>query len=212
VLEVLRARGVDIRLGTSLKELSGERVLLTDGTDVPTYTVAWVAGVQGSPLLKSLGLEMEKGRLRVGADLSVPGQPHVFAGGDAAAVPDLTKRGQITPPTAQHAGRQGKLLAHNVAASLGIGTARDYRHRDMGLVVDLGPKFAVANPLGVQIAGRRAKAVTRLYHLYAIPHGVNRWAVVVAYLTNLVTPRPLALLGLVSAEEARFARSEGIGS
>jgi NADH:quinone reductase (non-electrogenic) len=212
VLEVLRGRGIDIRLGTTLKELSPGRVLLTDGTEVATHTVAWVTGVEGAPLLKTLGLELQKGRLVVDADLSVPGRRDVFAGGDAAAVPDLTKPGQITPPTAQHASRQGKALARNVAASLGIGATRDYRHRDMGLVVDLGPGFAVANPVGVQLSGRFAKAVARGYHVFAVPRGVNRWAVSLAYMTNLVTPRPLALLGLVSREEAGFARSEGIDS
>lgn len=69
--------------------------------------------------------------------------PDVFAAGDAAAVPDLTQPGKITPPTAQHAIRQGKVLARNVAASLGYGKLKDYRHRNMGLVVDLGPHYAV---------------------------------------------------------------------
>jgi NADH dehydrogenase len=53
----------------------------------------------------------------------------------------------------------------------------------MGLVVDLGPRHAVANPLGMQLSGFPAKFVTRAYHLYAIPRTVNRWAVSLAYLT-----------------------------
>ena len=77
----------------------------------------------------------------------------MFAAGDAAAVPDLTEPGKITPPTAQHATRQGKVLARNVAASLGHGTSKEYKHRNLGLVVDLGPWHAVANPLGLQLSG-----------------------------------------------------------
>lgn len=210
VLSVLRGRGIDIRLGMSLKELTGDHVVLTDGTTVPTYTVAWVTGVTGAPVLRTLDLPMERGRLSVNADLRVPGHPDVFAGGDAAAVPDLTQPGKITPPTAQHATRQGKILARNVAASLGIGASVPYKHRDMGLVVDLGPRFAVANPLGLRLSGLPAKAVTRAYHTYAVPRGLNRWAITLTYLTNAVTPRPLTLLGLVSPEEASFHASEGI--
>ncbi|MEU4312793.1 NAD(P)/FAD-dependent oxidoreductase [Nocardia sp. NPDC024068] len=210
VLSVLRSRGIDIRLGISLKELTGDHVVLTDGTTIATYTVAWVTGVTGAPVLGTLGLPMEGGRLVVEPDLRVPGRPDVFAGGDAAAVPDLTKPGKITPPTAQHATRQGKILARNVAASLGIGAAAVYKHRDMGLVVDLGPGFAVANPVGLPLSGFPAKAVTRAYHTYAVPRGINRWAITMAYLTNAVTPRPLTLLGLVSPEEASFGSSEGI--
>lgn len=210
VLTVLRGRGIDIRLGMSLKELAGDHVVLTDGTTVPTYTVAWVTGVTGAPVLGTLNLPMERGRLKVGADLRVPGHPGVFAGGDAAAVPDLTQPGKITPPTAQHATRQGKILARNVAATLGIGSPAPYKHRDMGLVVDLGPRFAVANPLGLRLSGLPAKAVTRAYHTYAVPRGLNRWAITLTYLTNAVTPRPLTLLGLVSPEESTFHASEGI--
>lgn len=211
-LNVLRGRGIDIRLKTSLKELTDRQVVLTDDTVVATYTVAWVTGVTGAPLLETIGLPLERGRLVVDSSLTVPGHPDVFAGGDAAAVPDLAAPGQITPPTAQHATRQGKTLARNVAASLGIGHAAPYKHRDMGLVVDLGPGFAVANPLGVHLSGRLAKVVTRAYHTYAVPRGVNRWAISLTYATNAVTPRPLTLLGLVSPEEASFAGSEGIPS
>ncbi len=204
-LEVLRKRGIDVRMETTLKEVTDEQVVLSDDTVVPTHTVAWVAGVTGNPLLATLDLEMDHGRLVVQDDLSVPGHPHVFAAGDAAAVPDLTDPGQITPPTAQHATRQGVTLANNVAASLGIGASRRYRHRNMGLVVDLGPHFAVANPLNVHLSGRPAKAVTRAYHLYALPRGANRLSVATSYVTDLFTRRSLVSLGLVPHERASFA-------
>lgn len=209
-MDVLRARGIDVRLGLTLKEVHADHVVLSDDSRLDTRTVAWVTGVTAAPLIETLGLATEKGRLKVNVDLSVPGHPEVFAAGDAAAVPDLTEPGTITPPTAQHAVRQGKALARNVAASLGIGTAKDYRHRNMGLVVDLGPRKAVANPLNIQLSGLPAKAVTRAYHLYAIPRGVNRWAVGLAYLTDLIFPRTLVSMGLASQEDAKFSTSEGI--
>lgn len=207
---VLRGRGVDVRLGVTLKEVHDDHVLLTDDTRIDTRTVAWVTGVTGAPLIEKLGLPTEKGRLKVDADLQVPGHPDVFAAGDAAAVPDLTQSGAITPPTAQHATRQGKVLARNVAASLGHGTKKMYKHRNMGLVVDLGPRYAVANPLGVRLSGLPAKAVTRAYHLYAIPRFVNRWAVSLAYLTDVFFARSVVSIGLSSADDARFSASEGI--
>jgi NADH dehydrogenase len=140
----------------------------------------------------------------------VPGHPDVFCAGDAAAVPDVTQPGKITPPTAQHAMRQGKLLGRNVAASLGYGTMKTYKHRNMGLVVDLGPRYAVANPLNIQLSGLPAKAVTRAYHLYAMPRFVNRWAVSLAYLTDTFFDRSVVSIGVASAADAQFAASEGI--
>jgi NADH:ubiquinone reductase (H+-translocating) len=148
--------------------------------------------------------------LKVQTDLQVPGHPDVFAAGDAAAVPDVTQPGKITPPTAQHATRQGKVLADNVAASLGYGKKRDYKHRNMGLVVDLGPRQAVANPLNVRLSGYPAKFVTRGYHLYAIPRAVNRWAVSLAYLTDVLFARTLVSMGLSTQSDAEFSTSEGI--
>ncbi len=206
--QVLRGRGVQILVGVTLSRVAADHVVLSDGTRIGTYTVAWVAGVVASPLIAATGLPTEKGRLKVGSDLQVPGFDGVYAGGDAAAVPDATNPGTITPPTAQHANRQGKVLARNVAASLGYGRACNYRHRDLGTVVDLGPGFAVANPLSIQLSGLAAKLVTRLYHLYAIPRNANRWAVALGYITNTLFARPLVSIGLAQSSLARFSASE----
>jgi NADH dehydrogenase len=209
-MRVLRRREVDVRLGLTLNEVHADHVVLSDDSRVDTRTVAWVTGVTAAPLIQTLGLPTEKGRLKVEADLQVPGHPGVFAAGDAAAVPDVTQPGKITPPTAQHAIRQGKVLADNVAASLGRGKKREYKHRNMGLVVDLGPHEAVANPLNIPLSGYPAKIVTRGYHLYAIPRGANRWAVALAYLTDVLFPRTLVSLGLSTQSDAEFSTSEGI--
>jgi NADH:ubiquinone reductase (H+-translocating) len=209
-MKVLRKRGIDVRLGASLKEVHADHVVLSDDSRVDTHTVAWVTGVTGAPLIENLGLPTEKGRLKVQPDLQVVDHPDVFAAGDAAAVPDLTQPGKITPPTAQHATRQGNVLARNVAASLGYGKIKQYKHRNLGLVVDLGPGYAVANPLNVRLSGLPAKFVTRVYHLYAIPRTVNRWAVSLAYLTDVLFPRSVVSIGLSSEEDAQFAASEGI--
>lgn len=209
-MRVLRRRGVDVRLGVTLREVHPDYVVLSDGSRVNTRTVAWVTGVTAAPLIETLGLPTEKGRLKVHTDLQVPDHPDVFAAGDAAAVPDVTQPGKITPPTAQHAIRQGKVLANNVAASLSYGKPKQYKHRNMGLVVDLGPRSAVANPLGVHLSGYPAKFVTRSYHLYAIPRFVNRWAVSLAYVTDMFFARTLVSMGLSTQSDAEFSTSEGI--
>ncbi|MGK9462365.1 FAD-dependent oxidoreductase [Streptomyces sp. G6] len=193
---VLRQRGVDVRMGTSVKEATHDGVLLTDGTTVDTRTLVWCVGVRPDPLVESLGLPMERGRLLVDPHLQVPGRPELFACGDVAAVPDLNQPGQYTPMTAQHAWRHGKVCAQNVAASLGIGgERRAYRHRDMGFVVDLGGAKAAANPLGVPMSGPAAGAVTRGYHLAAMPG--NRVRVAADWLLDAVLPRQAVQLGLV---------------
>ena len=210
-LDVLRGRGVDVRLGTTLESVDEHSVRVSDGSVVDTNTVAWVTGVTASPLAEALGVPLVKGRLAVDDLLRVDGRDEVFAGGDGAAVPDLTRPGEITPPTAQHALRQGRTLAANVAASLGHGRPRRYRHRNLGLVVDLGPGFAVANPLGLELSGMAAKAVTRAYHLAAVPKRSNRFGIALDYLSGLMAPRPLVSMGLVDPGRARFDQAEHLG-
>ncbi|MEU2280497.1 FAD-dependent oxidoreductase [Streptomyces sp. NPDC013178] len=192
---VLRERGVEVRMGTSVKEATRDGVLLTDGEFVDTRTLVWCVGVRPDPLAESLGLPMERGRLLVEPTLQVPGRPEVFACGDAAAVPDLEKPGQYTPMTAQHAWRQGKVAGHNIAASLTGRPMRPYRHKDMGFVVDLGGVKAAANPLGIPLSGLPAGAVTRGYHLAAMPG--NRVRVAADWLLDAVLPRQGVQLGLV---------------
>ncbi|GLW15573.1 hypothetical protein Stsp01_23160 [Streptomyces sp. NBRC 13847] len=194
---VLRARGVDIRTGTSVKEATADGVLLDDGEFIATRSLLWCVGVRPDPLVESLGLPTDKGRLCVDAFLNVPGRPEVFACGDAAAVPDLTRPGEVTPMTAQHAQRQGKTVAHNVAASCGRGTPRAYRHHDLGFMVDLGGIQAAANPLHVPLSGPLAGLVTRGYHLMAMPD--NRVRVAADWLLDAVLPRQGVQLGLVSS-------------
>jgi NADH dehydrogenase len=181
---LLESRGVQVDLATSLTRADDASVTLSDGRTLGTNTLIWTAGVTANPLMDRLGAETSHGRLVVEADLAVPGHPEVFALGDAAAVPDLVSgAGAVCPPTAQHATRQAPVAADNVLASITGTATREYRHHDLGLVVDLGGTDAVAKPFGIDLAGLPAQVVTRGYHLWALraPNAVARvaanWAV-----------------------------------
>ena len=148
--------------------------------------------------MDGLDLATNRGRLVVDEFMAVPGAPDIYACGDCAAVPDLTRPGQICGMTAQHAQRQGKLVARNVAASLGNGTARPYKHHDLGFLVDLGGLAAAANPLNIPLSGPAANAVTRGYHLFAMSG--NRMRVLTDWTLNAVTPPESTSLAVISAE------------
>jgi NADH dehydrogenase len=193
--QVLRERGVEVRTETSISHADSREVTLDSGDSVTTRTIVWCVGVRPDPLVESLDADTEQGRLVVGRDLTVPGHPDVFACGDAAAVPDVTRQGELTAMTAQHAVRQGKLAARNVAASLGTGRKGKYRHHDLGFLVDLGAHKAAANPLGLPMSGLLAKSVTRGYHLASMPG--NRVRVAAGWALDAVLPRNDVELGLV---------------
>ncbi|WP_424216901.1 NAD(P)/FAD-dependent oxidoreductase (plasmid) [Streptomyces sp. BI20] len=208
-LEILRKRGIEVSLGVSVAKVDAETVALTDGRTLPSRTLIWTAGVAASPLMATVGTETLKGRLVVRPDLSVPGTDGVFALGDAAAVPDLAAGGDaICPPTAQHAQRQGKVVAENVLAHLRGRPTRGYVHRDLGLVVDLGGRDAVSKPLGVELHGTAAQAVARGYHWAALRTPVAKTRVMTNWLLNAVAGDDFVRTGFQSRKAGTLREFE----
>jgi NADH:ubiquinone reductase (H+-translocating) len=190
---VLRRRGVEVRTGQSVADALDSYVQLSTGEKVATRSLIWCVGVRADPLVDGLDLDTNRGRLVVDEFMSVPGAADMYACGDCAAVPDLTRPGQICGMTAQHAQRQGKQVARNVAASLGTGKAHPYKHHDEGFLVDLGGLAAAADPLNVPLSGPAANAVTRAYHLFSMSG--NRMRVLADWTLNAVTPPEATSLG-----------------
>ena len=212
----LRGRGIDIRVNTTMEEVTASSVRLSDGTTIPTRTCCWTAGVKPHPVVAQLGLPLtDGGRIRVDPYLQVDGRPGVWAIGDAAAVPDPAKDFKApTPPTAQHAIRQGRLVAKNVAATIGGGRRRPFRYKTKGVVVDLGRRKAVADTVGIKWRGTPAWLIARTYHLAMMPGGFGRRArLLVDWNIELLFGRDFSELGQIggrtSLEDPLEAHSSG---
>ncbi len=205
-LRTLRERGVEVRLETQVKEVGPDWVRLSDGDEIPTRTFVWTAGVAPHPMVARLGLRVDdKGRLLVDECLRVFGREDVFALGDTALVPDKgTPRG-FAPPTAQHALREAKACAANVAASLGEAEPRPFRYRGLGLLVNLGEYKGVGRALGIPLTGFLGWFVTRTYHLAAMPTWGRRFRVALDWTVAIAFPRDIAELGSLGRDDARAA-------
>jgi NADH:quinone reductase (non-electrogenic) len=195
---VLRRRGAEVLTGESVAEALDDSVQLTTGDKIVTRSLIWCVGVRADPLVEGLDLHTNRGRLVVNEYMAVPGIPYLYACGDCAAVPDLTRPGQVCGMTAQHAQRQGKQVARNVAASFGKGKAEPYKHHDEGFLVDLGGMAAAANPLHIPLSGPAASAVTRGYHLSVMAG--NRLRVMADWTLNVTTRPEDTSLSVISAE------------
>lgn len=166
----LRGRGIDVLTDTTLSRVSASAATLSDGQEIPARTVVWTAGVKPSPVVATLGLPLTPdGRIEADRTLKVPSVDGVWAIGDCAAVPDPARRGAPCPPTAQHAIRQGRLVARNMAAARRQGRVRPFRYRTKGVVAELGHNTAVAITLGVRWRGLAAWFIARTYHLLLMP-------------------------------------------
>jgi NADH:quinone reductase (non-electrogenic) len=171
--------------------------VLSTGETVPTRTVCWTAGVKPPAIVRQLGVPLtQSGRIDVDATMRVRGWDNIWGIGDAAAVPDPAKaRRAPTPPTAQHAIRQGRVVGDNVAAALAGRKPRPFRYRTLGVFVDLGQHKAVATMLGLRLRGFPAWFAARTYHLMMMPGMARRVRLAADWTVGLMFGRASAELG-----------------
>ncbi|MDQ1127745.1 NADH dehydrogenase [Microbacterium sp. LKL04] len=186
VLKDLAKRGANVHLDTQVKGAVDGNVELSTGQVIPTDLIIWTAGVMANPTVVrggDLPVE-ERGRLRARADLRV-GTPEEFVegawtAGDVAAVPDLSGGGVggFCVPNAQHAVRQGKLLAKNVVAVLRGEEPKEYFHKNLGAVAGLGLYNGVFQSGKIALKGFVAWIAHRGYHGLAMPTFERKFRVV----------------------------------
>jgi NADH dehydrogenase len=187
----LTRRGVEIHVGTTLESLEAHAATLSNGERILTSTLVWTAGVRAHPSLSELGLPLdERGRVVVDPLLRVEGFENVWALGDGARVPNEATPERPDPPTSQHALRQARRLAKNLA-----GPPRAYRYRMLGQVATLGRYKGIADVMGLRLRGFPGWFVTRTYHLYQLPLLSRKLRVVADWTVALLFRRDIAELG-----------------
>jgi NADH:ubiquinone reductase (H+-translocating) len=195
-LHLLRHRGIEVRLGTTLEALEADSATLSTGETVPTRTVVWTAGVRPNPSLGRLSVPLDgEGRVRVDDQLRVEGLDGVWAIGDCAAVPD--PRGGLAPPTAQHSLRQAKVVAQNVAGALGGDPPVRYRYSSRTAFVNLGRYKAVGRIGSRTFSGFPAWWMARTYHLSQIPGAFRKLRAVIDWTVSLPFQRDLSEVGSI---------------
>jgi NADH:quinone reductase (non-electrogenic) len=206
----LRRRGVEVRTNTTVERVSRESVELSDGEVVPCRTVAWTAGVRPHPVVARLGLPVgDDGRIVVDRFCQVQDHSNVWAIGDCAAVPDPARPGAPTPPTCQHALRQGRTVARNVAAALGAGTPKPFSYKTLGVFVDMGHRKAVAETVGIKWRGFPAWFIARTYHLSMMPGLRRKLRLVTDWTAGLPFDRDTSELGQLGHPPSLDGQSAG---
>jgi NADH:ubiquinone reductase (H+-translocating) len=163
----LAERGVEIRPNTKVKAVTPREVELTDGTQIKSFTLVWTAGTSPHPLLNRLDLPKERNRIKTNACMKVEGYPGVWALGDCAMIPD--GKGGYQPPTAQHASREGKVLAQNIVASVRGEALMSFEFKTLGLLASIGRRTGVARILGINFSGFIAWWLWRTIYLLKLP-------------------------------------------
>lgn len=192
-LAQLRERGIEFALTARLTAATADSVLLDDGRRLDTHTVVWTAGNQPNPLVATLPVPLVRGAVSVEPTLRVRGLANVWALGDCAAVPDVLAPGELHPPTAQHALRQGKVVADNIVATLAGKPLEPCRFRTIGLLVSLGHQKAAAEFRGRPYSGLFAWLLWRGVYLVKLPGLEKKVRVVLDWILDLFFPRDVVL-------------------
>jgi NADH dehydrogenase len=187
--EKLAARGVEIRLGVRVSSASEDAVELSDGDKIQTRTLVWTAGTAAHPALAGIDCEKEAGRIRVTPSLAVPAHPGVWAIGDCAWIPD--EHGRPYPPTAQHALRQGAVLAKNVRAHIAGRALRPFRFATLGQLATIGRRAGVAQIFGLRFSGFVAWFLWRTIYLAKLPRAEKKLRVALDWTLDLAFSKDL---------------------
>ena len=211
----LAGRRVEIHLNTTVEGFSGMAVRFADGTTIPTDTLIWTAGTSPNPLLGSIPCVKEHGRLLVTESLNLGDWPDVWALGDCAAVPDR-RTGRFHPPTAQHALRQAKIVAHNVIAAVRGREKKAFNFSTIAQLAAIGQRTGVANILGVNFSGFVAWWLWRTIYLSKLPRFEKKLRVAFDWTLDLIFSKDLVQFLDVRApmesqlEAPSSVRSEGV--
>jgi len=181
----LEKRGVRVHLGEGVVEVEPTRVHLKSGAVVPAHTLVWGTGLQPSPVVASLGIELTKGRAPVVPDLSLRDHPEVFVAGDIAIVVNprtmqpLPQLGSVAKQAGRHAGL-------NIARLLNGRRAEPFVYRDRGIMGAIGRGAAVAElPMGLTLTGYPAWWMWLAVHLLLLAGGEAKFLTVLDWVWGL---------------------------
>ncbi len=181
----LRGLGVEVMTNAVVTSITDHDVCVGE-TTIPTRTVLWAAGVQASPLARSLGVPLDRaGRVLVEPDLTVPGHAEVFVIGDLAAVKN--EDGSLVPGVAPAAIQEGTHTARNIARMIDGQPPLPFRYRDKGSLATIGRAAGVADFGRVKLSGFIAWAAWLSIHIFFLIGFRNRVLVILQWAWAYIT-------------------------
>jgi NADH dehydrogenase len=181
----LAGRGVEIITNAKVAAVTADAVQLSDGRRIPSRLVVWTAGTSPHPLMHELPCALDRGRVLVDETLAVPNWPGVWALGDCAVVPN-SRTGKPHPPTAQHALREARVVAENIAATLRGDKTKRFDFATIGQLAAIGRRTGVARVFGINFSGFLAWWLWRTIYLSKLPRFEKKLRVAIDWTLDLL--------------------------
>ena len=211
-LQKLRQNGIEVRLETTAQKADSAAIYLSSGERIETAMIVCTAGTKTNPLIKNLGLPLERGRLVTSREMKVKGATNLWAMGDCALVPNAHD-GKPSPPTAQFAVQQARQLAENLSRVARGSAPKPFNYRARGMLASIGHRNAVAVIYGIRLSGFIAWFLWRGVYLAKLPTlsrkvevAIN-WACSIPFPPNIVQLRR-SRTPPAESEEAEFLHSQ----
>ena len=205
-LERLHKSGIEIILNQRVIGATPNTVSLKDGTIMPTKTIIWSGGVAPSSLLTGISCEHDhkSGRIIVDKYLELSNYKEVYALGDRAHIIDPNS-GDPYPPTAQHAIREGAVVANNIIASIEgrLGDRKTFDYKTKGMMASIGKRTGIGNLLGIEIQGILAWLIWRGYYLVHLPTFQKKIRVLADWILDIFFKRDVTMLKTLIEEEEK---------
>jgi NADH:ubiquinone reductase (H+-translocating) len=184
----LRQRGFELHLGTPIKEVREEGVVIGDDEFIATRTVVWTGGVQPSHVVGEAGITVDRAGRAIVEPTMATSREGVWAIGDCALIPRLEEEGTFHAPTAQNAVREAKRLARNIVASIDGRPAdvQPFRYEVIGTLASIGHHTGVGKVFGVPVRGWIAWFMWRGYYWSRVPGIGGKARVALDWLLNAV--------------------------
>jgi NADH dehydrogenase len=204
----MNKRGINMVMEAGVDAVDARGVKTSDGDRIDGATVICTIGTQPNPLIDTLDVAKQRGRIVVDADMSVAEHKGLWAIGDCALIPNAHDQSSA-PPTAQFAIREGQQVAHNIAAAINGRPTRVFSYKSKGSMATIGHLTGVAELFGmVRLGGFPAWLVWRAFYLSLMPTFAKRTRIFFEWTWSMLFSPDIINLRFTTTQQASGLRRE----
>lgn len=201
-------RGVNILLNTGVTEVDGQGVVTSEKTRVDGGTVICTIGTKANPLVEKMDIPTDRGRIIVESDMSVSGHSNIWAVGDCALIPNAHD-GQLSPPTAQFAIREGQQLADNIHRVVAERQTQPFNYQSKGSMATIGHLNGVAEVFGkINLGGFTGWLLWRAFYLSLMPTIAKKTRILFEWTWSMLFSADIINLRFTTTEQADISRRQ----
>ena len=205
ILDIFKKQKINVHLNTALQEVTSLKVYLSNKNSIATNTVISTVGLTVTDLIKKSNFQLKNEKIATHSTLEVVNNNNVWALGDCAFVPyNPNDKSKNSPPTAQFAVRQAKILAKNIVLKTLNRNLRNFSYKSKGSLASLGSKIGVGKIYSFRVKGLPAWIIWRFFYLSFLPSIPTKIRVLIGWFLEFFIPRNAVLTDTMNNNSFEF--------